>query len=266
MLFCDRVHAFRSHECAVVLHRCCCSRDRENVALICTIAGARRTSTPFSKLRQRRGCRMMRRTGIGTVVLGYTCNQVRTRILHRVPLEEEQPACQLTMFITSPSALRPLTRLSTVVCPFGTFLSSASDTGQTQRSRRWYSTNTVEPPPAGGHLTSVASSQLLQFTRETALRTPGLTWSDEDDSGPVRSIVGGRETSKMNMCQAVRDALRYDGWASLSVILTSWQYCTCKRRHRGSLRRGRRVWGCIPLHHGTIRTLSTCRSALMYPL
>lgn len=120
------------------------------------------------------------------------------------------------MFITSPSTLRPLTRLSTVVCPISTSLSSASGTGQTQRSRRWHSTTTVEPPPAGGHLTSVASSQLLRFTRETALRTPGLTWSDEDNSGSVRSIVGGRETSKMNMCQAVRDALRYSEWASLS--------------------------------------------------
>ncbi|KAN0077158.1 3-methyl-2-oxobutanoate dehydrogenase [Tylopilus felleus] len=95
------------------------------------------------------------------------------------------------MFITSPSLLRPLTRLSTV----------------TQRSRRWYSTGTVEAPPAGGHLTSVASSQFLRLTRETALRTPGLTWTDEDDSGPVRAIVGGRETRKMNMYQAVRDAL-----------------------------------------------------------
>ena len=116
------------------------------------------------------------------------------------------------MFITSPSALRPLTRLSTVVRPISTpSASSASDTGQTQRSWRWYTTNTVEAPPAGGHLTSVASSQILRSTRETAFRTPGLTWTDEDHSGPGRSMVGGRETRKMNVYQAVRDALRYDG-------------------------------------------------------
>ncbi|KAG6376276.1 pyruvate dehydrogenase [Boletus reticuloceps] len=93
------------------------------------------------------------------------------------------------MFITSPSSFRPLTRLSAL------------------RSRRWYSANTVEAPPASGHLTSVASSQLLRLTRETALRTPGLTWTDESDSDPVRSMVGGRETRKMNVYQAVRDAL-----------------------------------------------------------
>ncbi|KAH0830696.1 pyruvate dehydrogenase [Lanmaoa asiatica] len=93
------------------------------------------------------------------------------------------------MFITSPSALRPLTRLSTLC------------------SQRWYSTNTVEPQTAGGHLTSATNSQLLRSTRETALRTPGLTWTNEDGFGPVRSMVGGRETRKMNMYQAVRDAL-----------------------------------------------------------
>ncbi|KAF8136501.1 pyruvate dehydrogenase [Boletus edulis] len=91
------------------------------------------------------------------------------------------------MFITSP--FRPLT------------------SRHIQRSRRWYSANTVEAPPASGHLTSVASSQLLRLTRETALRTPGLTWTDESDPDPVRSMVGGRETRKMNVYQAVRDAL-----------------------------------------------------------
>lgn len=145
-------------------------------------------------------------------------------------------------------------------------LSSVSDIGQTQRSRRWYSINTVDPPPAGGHLTSVATSQLLRSTRETALRTPGLTWTDEDDSGPVRSMVGGRETRKMNMYQAIRDALRYGGWLCLSAVLTGWQHCTRKRRYRCSLWRGRCIWGCIPLYHGMVPTFSTCRSALMYPL
>ncbi|GLB34712.1 putative transketolase, pyrimidine binding domain [Lyophyllum shimeji] len=71
---------------------------------------------------------------------------------------------------------------------------------------RWNSTS-AEPPPAGGHLPSVATSQILRTTREHALRTPGLAFADEDASGPSRTIVGGRETRKMNTYQAVRDAM-----------------------------------------------------------
>ncbi|KAG0701507.1 thiamine diphosphate-binding protein [Suillus ampliporus] len=73
-------------------------------------------------------------------------------------------------------------------------------------SRRWQTTasTTVEPPPAGGHSSSVAASQLLRATRESALRTPGITWQDEESG---HNIVGGRETRKMNLYQAVRDAL-----------------------------------------------------------
>ncbi|KAF8637356.1 hypothetical protein AX17_002855 [Amanita inopinata Kibby_2008] len=74
-------------------------------------------------------------------------------------------------------------------------------------SVRWSSTSAEEPPPAGGHLPSIATSQILRTTRDVALRTPGLTWADEDPSGPSRSIVGGRETRKMNTYQAVRDAM-----------------------------------------------------------
>lgn len=73
--------------------------------------------------------------------------------------------------------------------------------------RRQESTAAVEPPPASGHLTSVATSQLLCGTRDAALRTQGITWADEDDSPPARNIIGGRETRKMNMYQAIRDAL-----------------------------------------------------------
>jgi 2-oxoisovalerate dehydrogenase E1 component beta subunit len=62
----------------------------------------------------------------------------------------------------------------------------------------------AEPPPAGGHLPSIASSQVLKTKRETALRTPGIRWVDEDASV---SIVGGRETRKMNTYQAIRDAM-----------------------------------------------------------
>lgn len=66
----------------------------------------------------------------------------------------------------------------------------------------------MEPPPAGGHLPSVSNSQLLRSTRDAALRSPGIRWADEDDSGSS-NIVGGRETRKMNTYQAVRDAMRY---------------------------------------------------------
>ncbi|CAE6423932.1 unnamed protein product [Rhizoctonia solani] len=58
----------------------------------------------------------------------------------------------------------------------------------------------VEPPPAGGHSTSVAQSSLLRTTRETALKTSGVTWKDEPSEN-------GRETRKMNMYQSLRDAM-----------------------------------------------------------
>ncbi|KII89191.1 hypothetical protein PLICRDRAFT_91613 [Plicaturopsis crispa FD-325 SS-3] len=72
------------------------------------------------------------------------------------------------------------------------------------RARRWQST---EPPPASGFAPSIATSKLLRTSRETCLRTPGLSWADEDDSAPARTIVGGRETRKMNTYQAIRDAM-----------------------------------------------------------
>ncbi|CAE6469956.1 unnamed protein product [Rhizoctonia solani] len=58
----------------------------------------------------------------------------------------------------------------------------------------------VEPPPAGGHSTSVAQSQLLRTTREAALKTSSIAWKDEADEN-------GRETRKMNMYQSLRDAM-----------------------------------------------------------
>jgi len=67
--------------------------------------------------------------------------------------------------------------------------------------------STVEPPPAGGHLPSIATSQILKTKRETALRTPGISWADDPASEPPRAIVGGRETRKMNTYQAIRDAM-----------------------------------------------------------
>ncbi|PBK78499.1 pyruvate dehydrogenase [Armillaria solidipes] len=73
--------------------------------------------------------------------------------------------------------------------------------------RRYSAEAAVEPPPAGGHLPSIATSSLLRPTRDLAIRTPGLVWTDEDGSGPSRNIIGGRETRKMNLYQAVRDAM-----------------------------------------------------------
>ncbi|KAJ1309942.1 hypothetical protein OPQ81_006701 [Rhizoctonia solani] len=58
----------------------------------------------------------------------------------------------------------------------------------------------VEPPPAGGHSTSVAQSPLLRNTREAALKTSGIAWKDE-------ASENGRETRKMNMYQSLRDAM-----------------------------------------------------------
>ncbi|KAJ7461471.1 thiamine diphosphate-binding protein [Mycena latifolia] len=63
----------------------------------------------------------------------------------------------------------------------------------------------AEPPPAGGHLPSIATSQILRTTRERALRTPGLTWNDDEASSSI--INTGRDTRKMNVYQAVRDSL-----------------------------------------------------------
>jgi 2-oxoisovalerate dehydrogenase E1 component beta subunit len=65
----------------------------------------------------------------------------------------------------------------------------------------------VEPPPAGGHLPSIATSQILKTKCETALRTPGLQWANEDALLPSHTILGGRETRKMNTYQAIRDAM-----------------------------------------------------------
>ncbi|KAL5529596.1 DIN4 [Sanghuangporus baumii] len=69
----------------------------------------------------------------------------------------------------------------------------------------------LEPPPAGGHLPSVSTSSLLRTTRERALRTPGINWIDEDEdrSRGESTSVGGREARKMNLYQAVRDALSH---------------------------------------------------------
>ncbi|KAI0042699.1 pyruvate dehydrogenase [Auriscalpium vulgare] len=65
----------------------------------------------------------------------------------------------------------------------------------------------AEPPPAGGHLPSIATSKILRTTRDASLRTPGIAWQDERAGASDKTIVGGRETRKMNVYQAVRDAM-----------------------------------------------------------
>lgn len=65
-----------------------------------------------------------------------------------------------------------------------------------------YNSTVAEPPPAGGHLPTIATSKLLRTTRDSAVRTPGLKWTEDETSNI-------RETRKMNTYQAVRDAMRY---------------------------------------------------------
>ncbi|OSD08491.1 pyruvate dehydrogenase [Trametes coccinea BRFM310] len=74
---------------------------------------------------------------------------------------------------------------------------------QQRSGRRWQST---EAHPAGGHLPSIATSTFLKPTPDVALRTPGLRYADQTGSDPTKEMVG-RETRKMNMYQAVRDAI-----------------------------------------------------------
>ncbi|KAG9014621.1 hypothetical protein FRB94_011799 [Tulasnella sp. JGI-2019a] len=62
-------------------------------------------------------------------------------------------------------------------------------------------TTAGNPPPPEGSLPGLASSSLLLSTRDTALKTPGITWLDE----PGGNI--DRETRKMNTYQAIRDAM-----------------------------------------------------------
>ena len=68
-------------------------------------------------------------------------------------------------------------------------------------------------------------------------------------------MVAGRETRKMNMYQAVRDAMRCDFfvWARLGRPDASRQHSVDEGRLRRRLRRGRRVWGRVQVHDGAGR-------------
>ncbi|KAK4704076.1 peptidylprolyl isomerase domain and WD repeat-containing protein 1, partial [Phenoliferia sp. Uapishka_3] len=89
---------------------------------------------------------------------------------------------------------------------------------QTQAHPSPSTTPTLLPVP------NVATSSLLSQSRDAALSTPGLIWRDDEEVGvgvvaksDVRGTTkddlrevedGGRETKKMNMYQAIRDAMR----------------------------------------------------------
>jgi hypothetical protein len=82
--------------------------------------------------------------------------------------------------------------------------SSAVHTLRLAQQIRFAATAALEgaqkPPPAGGELPGIATSKVLRQTRDSALKTPGLVWTEEETSS---SPDGGRETRKMNMYQAV---------------------------------------------------------------
>ncbi|SCV69238.1 BQ2448_2258 [Microbotryum intermedium] len=97
------------------------------------------------------------------------------------------------------------------------------------RSGIVHQTRSSSSGPAG--MPTVATSSFLSTTREAALHTPGLRWRDDEvihppsrdpdgnKAGPEPTFVepsaedlisvdqGGRETKKMNLYQAVRDAM-----------------------------------------------------------
>lgn len=80
--------------------------------------------------------------------------------------------------------------------------------------RRWHATEGAtegapageSPPPAGGQNAKIGESKLLRGTRDLALRTPGIQWADADAGST--GLVMGKDTQKMNMYSAVRDALQ----------------------------------------------------------
>lgn len=112
-------------------------------------------------------------------------------------------------------------------------------------ARRLESTG-AEPPPAGGHLPSISTSKILRSTREAALRTPGIKWLDEDGGSALQNTIGGRETRKMNVYQAVRDAMGYVrlGWLVVSTTHLSSVLPLQRMIQPSSLERMSRSVGC----------------------
>lgn len=74
----------------------------------------------------------------------------------------------------------------------------------------------------------MATSSFLRTTRDSALRTQGIHWTDEQETGSHDTLIAGRETRKMNMYQAVRDGLRSVAGSRLQIWdspNTSMQQC-----------------------------------------
>jgi hypothetical protein len=113
------------------------------------------------------------------------------------------------LILTPMLVTRPWSRV-----PFASLIVGEPDFVRVQSDRiQRRNSSLAEPPPPGGHLPSIATSQLLRTTRERALRTPGLVWNDD--------ATAGRECRKMNVYQAVRDALRSVCYVEYYWILTS---------------------------------------------
>ena len=65
-------------------------------------------------------------------------------------------------------------------------------------------TRMSNPPPAGGENMSIASSTFLLHTKEAALSNTELQQGMEKVDGRLPANV---ETQKMNLCQAVNNAM-----------------------------------------------------------
>ncbi|KAJ4493417.1 thiamine diphosphate-binding protein [Lentinula lateritia] len=123
-----------------------------------------------------------------------------------------------------PKTLSSLSRVTTTTCRVSPIqrprlwlcrrhISTSSSTCSTVVVPNTASTvSALEPPPAGGHMPSIASSALLKHTREQALKMPEIVWADAEldearGTSSLSSTTTGRETRKMNTYQAIRDAL-----------------------------------------------------------
>ncbi|WWC89171.1 uncharacterized protein L201_004089 [Kwoniella dendrophila CBS 6074] len=113
-------------------------------------------------------------------------------------------------------SIRPLAALSTRI-PTGTIRSirryaaqaesanGSSDDPKSPSFRQSRSAPTIQPPAATTEEPSLGESPLFLHTTETALSTPGIRFTDGHGlKGPTGK---GRQTRRMNLYQAIRDAL-----------------------------------------------------------
>ncbi|KAF5387555.1 hypothetical protein D9757_006574 [Collybiopsis confluens] len=107
--------------------------------------------------------------------------------------------------ITAKSSSARLIRLVSNRRTFGASSRRSNSTSSAQAAAA--GAQNIEPPPAGGHLSSIAQSAFLKGTRDQALKTPGIIWADAELDEARGALSSDRETRKMNTYQAVRDAL-----------------------------------------------------------